>query len=244
MKKLYEKNELHFALAWIAVYVVLCSVGDNVSAAIGVTKLVTAPICILLTVLAYGWIRKHGLKEKYGLVPFQGSAKNYLYFIPLVLVCTTNVWFGVRLNMTVAESALYAVTMLCTGFLEEVIFRGFLFKAMSKDHLKSAIVVSSLTFGLGHIVNLLNGRATVGTLLQMCYAFALGFLFVILFYKTKTLWPCIFTHSAINVLSTFSNRTSATLAIDLAASAFLCIVPLLYVWFILKHTGNKCETKS
>jgi hypothetical protein len=38
--------------------------------------------------------------------------------------------------------------------IEEVIFRGFLFKALQKDKLSVAIIVSSVTFGFGHIVNL------------------------------------------------------------------------------------------
>ena len=47
--------------------------------------------------------------------------------------------------------------MLCVGFAEEVIFRGFLFRAMEKDNVKTAIIGSSVTFGLGHVLNLVNG---------------------------------------------------------------------------------------
>ena len=43
--------------------------------------------------------------------------------------------------------------MLCVGFMEEVIFRGLLFKAIAKDNAKMAIVISSVTFGLGHVLN-------------------------------------------------------------------------------------------
>ena len=64
--------------------------------------------------------------------------------------------------------------MINIGFLEEIIFRGFLFKMLEKDNVKTAIIVSSITFGMGHIVNLLNGADLVPTLLQVCYALAIG----------------------------------------------------------------------
>lgn len=239
MKKIYDKNELNFALIWIGIYVVLASVGDNLSATIGITKLVTAPICIILTIILYLWIRKNELKEKYGLCPFRASAKKYLYFVPLVLMASTNLWRGLQLNMTVLESVLYVVGMLCVGFLEEVIFRGFLFKALCKDNVKMAILISSVTFGFGHIVNLLNGSDTVATLLQMCYAVAIGFAFTMFFYKGKSLWPCIITHSVINSLSTFANGDGVTIADGLIRCAFICVVSVGYALYILKRVEKE-----
>ena len=47
--------------------------------------------------------------------------------------------------------------MLCVGFLEEVIFRGLLFTAIARNNIKSAVIISSVTFGIGHIINLFNG---------------------------------------------------------------------------------------
>jgi len=94
--------------------------------------------------------------------------------------------------------------MIGVGFLEEIIFRGFLFKMMAKDNIKSAIIVSSLTFGIGHIVNLLNGASFIPTLIQICYAVSFGFLFVTILIKGKSLWPCIIAHIVINSLGIFS----------------------------------------
>lgn len=236
MKKIYDKNELNFALIWIGLYVVLLSVGDSISASVGIAKSVTAPLGIVMTGFLYFWIRKNSLKEKYGLCKFQGSWKDYLFFIPLILLASTNVWYGVRLNTSILESILYVISMFCVGFLEEIIFRGFLFKAMCKDNVKSAIFISSLTFGLGHIVNLLNGAEVLGTLLQVCHAVAIGFLFTIIFYKGKSLWPCIITHIAINSLSAFGNLEARTTENSIMASAFLCVLSLVYGVYILKKS--------
>lgn len=239
MKKIYDKNELNFALIWIGIYVVLLSVGDSISKTIGTAKIVTAPLCIVLTSILYLWLRKNNLKKKYGLCLFEGNAKKYLYFLPLILVPTTNIWWGLRWNMTIAESVLCVISMLCIGFLEELVFRGFLFKALCKANVKRAIIISGITFGFGHIVNLLNGRDIPGTLLQMCYAVALGYLFTIIFYKTKTLWPCILTHSACNCLSVFNNMEGAPSWYGIAASIFLCVVSLSYALYILHKTKGE-----
>ena len=121
--------------------------------------------------------------------------------------------------------------MINVGFIEEIIFRGFLFKMMEKENVKSAIIVSSITFGIGHIVNLLNGADLVPTLLQICYAISIGYLFVIIFYKSKSLVPCIITHCLVNSLSIFSVENSTYLYIS---SLFLIIVPVAYAIYINK----------
>lgn len=236
MKKIYDKNELHFALIWIGLYVVLMSIGDSVSESIGIAKIVTAPVCITLTLIIYLWINKNKLNEKYGLCPFGTSAKKYLYFVPLVLLASVNLWWGFQLNLTIGETVLHVISMLCVGFMEEVIFRGFLFKAICKTNIKQAVIISSVTFGIGHIVNLLNGQDIPETLIQICYAIAIGFLFTILFYKGKSLWPCIITHSVINSLSAFANKNVITIHNLLAGCLFLCIVSVGYALYILKKT--------
>lgn len=245
MKKLYEKNELNFALIWIGLYVVLFSVADNVSVSIGVEKLVTAALGILMTAILYLWIAKNGLKIKYGLCKPEGEIKKYLYYIPLILLASTNIWFGFKMNLSVLETFLGIVSMLCVGFLEEVIFRGFLFKALCRDNVKLAVIISSVTFGFGHIVNLLNGREVPETLMQICYAVAIGFLFTIIFYKGKSLWPCIITHSALNSLSIVANADARSFEINIFISAFLCVASFVYAIHIIKtseNSNNKKET--
>ena len=112
-----------------------------------------------------------------------------LYYIPLLILLTANLWYGARLNQPPLETVLYVLAMFCVGFLEELIFRGLLFQAMARDGVKSAIIVSSITFGIGHIVNLVNGSGAdlLSSLCQVGYAVAFGFLFVMIFYRGKSL---------------------------------------------------------
>lgn len=241
MYRLYEKDELNFALVWIAVYVVLLSISDSISAALGAAKRTTAPMCIVLVWIAWGFLKKHGLTRKYGLCAFEGRPREYLWFLPLVLIVSTNLWNGVRMNCSLWETVLFIVSMICVGFLEEVIFRGFLFRALCRDNVKTAILISSLTFGMGHIANLLNGAQLLPTLLQVCYASAIGFLFTVLFYRGKSLWPCIGAHGILNSLSVFAVQTD-TLWLDLLAAAVLCSAGVGYGLWILYRTDKEQET--
>ena len=102
---------------------------------------------------------------------------------------------------------------------------------MEKDNLRSAIIVSSITFGVGHIINLFMGAELIPTLLQICYATSIGYLFVTIFYKSKSLIPCIATHSIMNALSVFNVETTKMMYIS---GVFLIIVPLLYAFYINK----------
>ena len=49
LKKLYDKSELVFAIVWIVAYVIFASIGDNLSASVGISKVVTLPILTALT---------------------------------------------------------------------------------------------------------------------------------------------------------------------------------------------------
>lgn len=65
----------------------------------------------------------------------------------------------------------YCVYAMC-WILEEVICRGFLFVSVAKDNVKSAIIISSVTFGVGHLINLYNssGMDLAANLCQICFA--------------------------------------------------------------------------
>ena len=243
MYHLYKKNELNFSLVWIIAYVVLFSVADSFSASFGIEKIITAPVTIVFTLLLSGFVSKHDLKEKYGLCSFNGSLRNYLYFIPLLLIMSINLWKGVTIKLSVLETALYVLSMLCVGFIEEIIFRGLLFKALCKDNLKLAIVISSVTFGMGHIVNLLNGSDLIPTLLQIAYATAIGFLFTIIFLKGKSLWPCIIAHSFVNASSAFAVENSS-LMFHIISSTVLCVVSVCYALWILRKTKQAGENEN
>ena len=147
---------------------------------------------------------------------------------------TANLWYGVTLNVTVLETVLYILAMFCVGFLEEIIFRGLLFEAMRKDNVKAAIILSSVTFGIGHIVNLINGSGAdlLANLLQVMYATAVGFMFVMMYYKSKSLLACIAAHGIFNALSVFANEAGATNEMRITTALLLVAITGAYALYL------------
>ena len=211
MRKLYEKNELTFALVWIGLYVVVMNIalqfcgGFDDLASKTVQQVLVPVICIcFLAVFSTVWIIRNHLSEKYGLCRFKGSCQRFLYFIPLIIMSCVNLKNGLGLTAPLAVALLMMVNLAVAGYVEEIIFRGFLFRCLAKDNLHSAILVSAITFGAGHIVNLANTADTLSVLLQVCYAIVIGFLYTIVVYKGGSLWPCIASHMFVNGSSTFA----------------------------------------
>ena len=243
LKNLYDKSKIWFAVAWIIAYCVLLSVGDALSALIGIEKSVTLIIGVLLSTTLLLFLNKNGLFADYGLCAPKSSAKSMLYYIPIIVMLTANLWYGVTLNYGALETVLYILAMLCVGFLEEVIFRGLLFEAMRKDSVKAAIIVSSVTFGIGHIINLINGSGAdlLPNLLQVVYATAAGFMFVMMYYKSKSLLVCIVAHGLFNALSAFANEASASNEMRILTATLLTVITgsyALYLALSMKKTTD------
>lgn len=243
MNKLYNKSELLFSIIFIVVYIVGASICDTLSDKVGITQIFTFIFLFALSLLFFIWIKKNNLLKKYGLCKANFSAKYFLYYIPLLILISTNFWLGVNQNYSWLSSLFSALSMLCVGFVEEIIFRGFLFKAIKKDNVKTAIIVSSVTFGIGHIINLLSSGLDnlLPNVCQVFYAMAVGFLFVIIFYKGGSLIPCILTHSLVNALSVFQNVQALTPLIEILISIAIIVVAIVYLLVLLKTLKQKEE---
>ena len=188
-------------------------------------------------------MKKNALFKEFGLCKSDVGAKKFLYYIPLIVLVSCNFWLGVKMNGSWMEFILYALSMLCVGFLEELIFRGFLFKAMAKDGVKSAIIVSSVTFGIGHIVNLFNGSGAtlIPNLCQVVSAIAIGYLFVVIFYRGKSLIPCILAHQFINVTSFLANESAMNNTTRVVQSLIISVIAIVYATVLPKALPKKEE---
>jgi len=247
MMKLYKKSEISFAILWIVAYVVLTSLADQLSEAVGVVKSATAVLHIAMTLILFFWIWKNDLQEKYGFCRSAVPARRFLYYLPLVLIASTAFWGGIRLQYGFPGAALYMISMCCVGFLEEVIFRGFLFRAMEKDNLRSAIIVSALTFGIGHIVNLFNGsgRDLTSSIIQIVFAVQIGFVLVFIFYHGKSLIPCILFHSANNALKVFAVEGSLNPRTEMMINLAVIVVVLGgYLFYLVRAFPMKRTSEN
>lgn len=232
MKKFFDKQPVWFAVVWIVVYVLAFGNADTISESMGVPKLITAIVGLVLTAILLLFLRKYALFPYCGLQKVKG--RGYAWFLPLIAVSTVNFWHG----LTVREGALlYIISMVWVAILEEVIFRGLLFRAMEKDGRTAAIIVSSVTFGVGHIVNLLLGAELLSTALQLVEATALGFCFTAIFMVTGSLLPCILSHAFINCTSFFAADPTATEQV--VTCIIVTVVAVVYGWWLLKRNEVK-----
>ena len=236
MKKFFDKDEVWFAVVWILIYVIGFSNADSLSESIGIPKLLTVLFGLLLTVILLCLIRKHHLSRDFGLCPGGRNWKSYLYFIPLILISSVNLWCGVTIRATFLEILLYILSMCFVGILEEVIFRGLLFKGMCRSNVTAAIIVSSLTFGVGHIVNLFLGEPVFDTLLQLVYASAIGFCYTALFHVSGSILPCIFSHAFVNSTNIFAIEASP--AGNIVITVAQTILGVSYGLWLLRRSKN------
>ncbi len=227
MKKLYEKKPVLFAVLWIILY---CGVTIPIRGEYGDGSLwslvgllaVGAAIAVVSTAIP--------LWKTLGFAARPQNLRLCLYFLPMILLATGNAWDGFAPKYAGADLWYAAGSMALVGFVEEMIFRGFLFRALlKKDGPAVAVIVSAVTFGIGHIVNLLAGMATVENLIQVVFAVAWGFVLTMAYYKSGSLLPCILVHAAVDVFSVFAAESvwgdwvyvGATIVIGLAYSLWL-----------------------
>ena len=240
MRKLYQKSELYFALACIGVYVLvfgnLRALGDD------------SPYNMLgllaISVVLFLFVRNNSLTEKYGLSGWAKNSPRMLWFIPLWILATGNLWGGVHPKYAGVGLVCAIVSFALVGFVEELIFRGFLFKAMLRDsRVPTAVIVSSVTFGVGHIVNLLSGHGGTETLLQVVFAIMMGFLFTMVYYKSGSLLPGILAHSLIDVFSVFSGRSHLADRIFMGLILAVAAVYGLYLKGVETPAVNRVENR-
>lgn len=238
MRRFYEKDETWFAIMWIIIHVVGVSAADSISESIGIPSLITVFFSVAMAAVLIAFMKKNDFMEQYGLCKFSGSYKEFLFFIPLAAICLINFWNGIAFEPSVGQCVLTGAAKGIAGIVEEFIFRGLLFVGMCKTNVKSAIIVSSLTFGIGHIVNLLNGAPVFDTVCQIIYAVAIGFCFTVVFKTGKSLIPCIIAHFVVNASSAFG-AAPADMQMFLIMTVFLTVVSAGYAIYLAVRYKDK-----
>ena len=222
MRKLYEKNEILFAVLWIVLY---CVVLGTIKGNFGIGSAYMLPALLAFAAAATIFVRSNHLEEKYGLTGWPENMRKYLFFIPLWILAAGNIWGGFSPAYRGAALAAAVSSMILVGYVEEMIFRGFLFRAMLADGKPArAIIISALTFGIGHIINLFTGQASFETLLQIIFAVSWGFIFTMVCYKSGSMIPCIIAHAMIDVLSLFAVDNKLLDHVYIGATAAAAIV--------------------
>ena len=235
MLGLYRRNETLFAVLWIVLYVVVCgnlrNLGDDSP------YMTVGLLAMALSLLRF--VMRNELAGKYGLTSWPKNQARLLYLVPLWAIASGNLWGGVSPHYEGPGLVCAVISMALVGILEELIFRGLLFKAMlAKGSDAKAIVICAVTFGIGHIVNLLTGHLMLETLVQIVFAVSVGFVFTLVFYRGGSLLPPMLAHSLIDVFSLASNREGVLGWAIVAISILVAIAYSIYLWR-LDTTGDR-----
>ena len=111
MKKLYEKNEILFAIFWIVLYTVsmgiLRNLGDD-------SPFMMAGL-IVISVLMFLFVWKNGLMEKYGLSAWAKNSRAMLWFLPLWIIASFNLWGGIAPRYALPGQIFAMVSMALAG---------------------------------------------------------------------------------------------------------------------------------
>ena len=227
MRKFYETKPVLFAILWIVLYVVGIgslrgSYGD------GSLQMLLGLVAISAALLLA--IRLCKLNEELGMTRWLQNGSKLLWLLPMWVLATGNLWGGIGVRYEPINTLMAVLSFMLVGVAEEIIFRGFLFNGMKRTgSLTAAVIVSAITFGMGHIVNLLTGHATGETLVQIVFAVAWGFLFTFAYLKGGSLLPCIAIHSLIDVFSVFARDNEVAHWIVIVATVAVALVYCLYL---------------
>ena len=227
MRKFYETKPVLFAILWIVLYVV--GIGslrgsygdDSLQMLLGLVAISAALLLI---------VRLLGIRKELGMTRWLQNGRKLLWLLPMWVLATGNLWGGIGVRYEPINTLMAVLSFMLVGVAEEIIFRGLLFNGMKRTgSLTAAVIVSAITFGMGHIVNLLTGHATGETLVQIVFAVAWGFLFTFAYLKGGSLLPCIAIHSLIDVFSVFARDNEVAHWIVIIATVLTALVYCLYL---------------
>lgn len=119
--------------------------------------------------------------------------------------------------------------------VEEFVFRGIIFKSLSKKDVRGAVIVSSLFFALLHF-----------SLGSVMYGFLFGVIFAWVYYVTDDIFYPIAMHMTFNTINIYLSyedfgNESASIAIIIAILGTVGFIFLLYLFF---RRNTPCGMKN
>lgn len=188
-------------------------------------------ISIIVLAIVFLMIKKKELFSYYGLCIWQcdNFLKTHFLLFLVPLVNLPYLFFGTKIDIPAA-----IISSIFIGIMEELIFRSFLCRFIEQiSNENRAILISSLLFGGFHLLNIGN-YPLVFVLLQVLYAFAIGIAFAVVFYKTKSILPCMAIHAVVDFLGSFELKP--ILIADSIGTIICCVCAVYYYFFQRKNT--------
>lgn len=183
--------------------------------------------------------------------------KSMLYFLPCLIVSINNFPIVSLIEgeasfaaVQGAKTAAYVFLCISIGAVEEIIFRGCIYKIIrektqgDKHGFFFSLVFSSAIFGCMHLINLLNGFSPA-VFLQMGYSFLIGAMCGFALEKTGNIYMPILLHSLFDLgglLSDYSMVSGNIWTVnEMIATAVVGVIVAVFIVYVVCKT-DKDET--
>ena len=238
MLNLYKDKAVLHSLVWLMIYLLLNTITGNLAGSLGLESyLVSSLPNLLLSVVCLYYLMRSNIAADIGLLTKSTeTSKTMLFYFPLLIITFLNLFYGINTELSPTQILAILCMYLGVGFMEEIIFRGLMLKALTKKWNHYAVVLFiSLTFAFGHAVSIVAIDQSVGdTVLQIINAFVVGFLFTIVVVASGNLTICVITHILYNFMAEISLIGSTNIEIILISF----IITLLYTAYLLLFGKN------
>lgn len=230
-----EKRNLAHAIFWIVLYIVIVNIGDALNSLTGIKNLATSLLLTAFSIVFHGYSKK---RLHLGFDSFsKADAKKTLYYLPLFAFVALAFLGGIENSLSFVDILLVILLMINVGFLEELLFRGYLLNAIAQGKgMRRAVLISGITFGFGHIVNLLRGYDASELAMQIAGAIAIGLVLALLVIITKNLIPGILFHILFNIGGTITVQRSSSEPLLLLT---IIGISILYLLALFKHVPRE-----
>ncbi|WP_309298113.1 CPBP family intramembrane glutamic endopeptidase [Clostridium omnivorum] len=189
------------SVIWIVIYGIIYSFSEK----FGENHILAVFPIMLYIVVLYMFLKKRKRLSVYGLcLPKYWRKKDVGWLMPLLSFPFANMYL--QGNQTMLQNSwIMFLLMLFTVFLEELLFRGYLlvylFEKCGIDNKWIGMIISSVLFGMFHIVNLFQGADISYTMIQMLCACGIGLCLCVLVSQYKSIFPGVIVHYLINITS-------------------------------------------
>lgn len=233
MRKLQDTKPIWHALIWIAIYIVVVNIGDLLGEVVQFREL-TSILLLALSIVLIVYLRVDGRLAVYGIRSVHpGTLPLTLFYIPLFAIAFVEYAKGIAPGLDLRTVAFTILLMTGVGFIEELLFRGFLLHALRRrGSLTRAIIISGVTFGIGHIVNLLRGYSLTDQALQIVAAVLIGIALAYCAVLTGSILPGVVFHVLFNISGTLTNHSVLW---DSVTVVVIAIVMIAYIMVLHKR---------
>lgn len=191
------------------IYFVLMLIFGKIEVLLGLPDGFRDVMLIICCIAAYAWYIKAFGHELPNGVKITTKLYGFVLGIPIlifVLFVIIAGLMGKQYELSIPLVVIGVIGGIRAGVCEEIVLRGlFSSNMMRLNHKSEAItknaVISSIVFGLIHLINLTRGAGIISTCGQIISATGIGLLLCAIFIRTGSVVPGIILHAAIDSFS-------------------------------------------